>query len=103
MSANTSPIYSLTPNVHGAAVTAGNATSDGTGTVGSSSLPVIYTAGTNGSYVSVVRWTRGRQHPYRHDRYRRPFISDDAGQRVDYPGHQYLAVCRVRPSQPIGR
>ena len=57
MSANTSPIYSLTPNVHGAAITAANATSDGTGTVGSSSLPVIYTAGVNGSYVSVVRWS----------------------------------------------
>jgi hypothetical protein len=57
MSANTSPIYSLTPNVHGTSVTAGNATSDGTGTVGSSSLPVVYTAGANGSYVSVVRWS----------------------------------------------
>jgi hypothetical protein len=57
MSANTSPIYSLTPNVHGAAITAANATSDGTGTVGSTNFPVIYTAGANGSYVSVVRWS----------------------------------------------
>jgi hypothetical protein len=56
MAANTSPIYSLTPNIKGVAVTAGNTNSDGTGTV-STNMFQAYTAGTNGSYVSVIRWS----------------------------------------------
>jgi hypothetical protein len=56
MAANTSPIYSLTPNISGVEITAGNTNSDGTGNVGSN-LFKIYTAGVNGSYVSVIRWS----------------------------------------------
>jgi hypothetical protein len=55
MPANTSPIYSLTPNISGIAPTAGNTNSDGTGTIGTNIFKA-YTAGANGSYVSVIRW-----------------------------------------------
>jgi len=56
MAANTSPIYSLTPNISGVAPTAANTNSDGTGTIGTN-LFKAYTAGANGSYVSVIRWS----------------------------------------------
>jgi hypothetical protein len=56
MAANTSPIYSLTPNISGAEITTANTNSDGTGTIGTN-LFKIYTAGANGSYVSVIRWS----------------------------------------------
>jgi hypothetical protein len=57
MAANTQPIYSLTPKISGTEITTTNNTiSDGTGSVGSS-LAVVYSAGTNGSYVSVIRWS----------------------------------------------
>ena len=56
MAANTSPIYSLTPNISGAEITTANTNSDGTGTIGNNIFKV-YTAGTNGSYVSVIRWS----------------------------------------------
>ena len=62
MAANTSPIYSLTPKITGTVVTSANATSDGSGSVGSS-LYVVYTAGTNGSYVSVIRWSATANSP----------------------------------------
>lgn len=55
MAANTSPIYSLTPNISGAEITSANTNSDGTGTIGNNIFK-LYTAGTNGSYVSVIRW-----------------------------------------------
>jgi hypothetical protein len=54
MAANTSPIYSLTPNISGVEATAANTNSDGTGTIGSN-IFLAYTAGANGSYVSVIR------------------------------------------------
>ena len=56
MAANTSPIYSLTPNISGIAPTAANTNSDGTGTIGTNIFKA-YTAGSNGSYVSVIRWS----------------------------------------------
>ena len=55
MPANTSPIYSLTPNISGVEATAANTNSDGTGTIGTN-IFLAYTAGANGSYVSVIRW-----------------------------------------------
>ncbi|HUC88030.1 MAG TPA: hypothetical protein VMR95_02690 [Candidatus Binatia bacterium] len=55
MAANTAPIYSLTPNISGVEPTAANTNSDGTGIIGSNMFKA-YTAGTNGSYVSVIRW-----------------------------------------------
>ena len=53
MPANTSPIYTLTPNVDwtSAAITSGNAAMDGTGPVGNAFL-----AGANGSYVQRIRF-----------------------------------------------
>ena len=57
MAANTSPIYSLTPKINGVAVSALLATSDGSsGTIGTN-IFLAYTAGTNGSYISVLRWS----------------------------------------------
>ena len=52
---NTSPIYSLTPNISGIAPSAANTNSDGTGTIGTNIFKA-YTAGTQGSYISVIRW-----------------------------------------------
>jgi hypothetical protein len=56
MAANTSPIYSLTPNISGVEITTLNTASDGSGTIGNNIFKV-YTAGVNGSYVSVIRWS----------------------------------------------
>jgi hypothetical protein len=56
MAANTSPIYSLTPNISGIEPTAANTNSDGTGTIGTNIFKA-YTAGANGSYISVIRWS----------------------------------------------
>lgn len=57
MGANTSPIYTLTPklgkNTWLPATTA-NTTSNGTSTIGTSSL-LLFTGGTNGSYIEKIR------------------------------------------------
>lgn len=52
MTANTAPIYGLTPQTSffGAATTAANTATDGTGTV-----VTIYTAGANGGYLRRLR------------------------------------------------
>ena len=55
MPANTSPIFSLTPNVGNVAVTAANTSSEGGGTVGTDIFKAL-TAGANGTFVSRVRW-----------------------------------------------
>jgi len=55
MPANTSPIFTLTPNVGLAAVTAANTKSDGTGTIATDIFKAL-TSGANGSWVSRVRW-----------------------------------------------
>lgn len=53
---NTSPIYSLTPNIAGVAPSAANTNSDGTGTIGTNIFKA-WTAGAQGSYISVIRWS----------------------------------------------
>jgi hypothetical protein len=55
MPANTSPIFTLTPNVGVAAVTAALTDSQGTGTV-ATNIFKAFTAGANGSFVWRVRW-----------------------------------------------
>ena len=54
MPANTSPVFSITPNANPVAVTAANTKSDGTGTIGTD-IFLAFTAGSNGSWVSKVR------------------------------------------------
>lgn len=49
MTANTQPIFTLTPHVSWGAITTANTAMDGTGTV-----TTIFTAGTNGSYISKI-------------------------------------------------
>lgn len=50
MPANTAPIYTVTPHVGiGAAMTAANTATDGTGTV-----TTLFTAGSNGSFVDEI-------------------------------------------------
>lgn len=56
MPANTTPIYTLTPNINGANVTAANTKSDGSGTIGTD-IYKCFTAGANGSFVSKVRFS----------------------------------------------
>jgi hypothetical protein len=56
MPANTSPIFTLTPNVGVIGVTAANTKSDGTGTV-ATDIFKAFTAGTNGSMVYKVRFS----------------------------------------------
>lgn len=56
MTANTNPIYTLTPNIGTARITAqqvGSGKSDGSGTVGTDIFKA-FTAGANGSYVNRV-------------------------------------------------
>lgn len=54
MPANTSPVFTLTPNVGVAKVTAANTNSMGTGTV-ATDIFKAFTAGANGSFVARVR------------------------------------------------
>ncbi|MFA6080755.1 MAG: hypothetical protein WC753_04765 [Candidatus Gracilibacteria bacterium] len=49
MAANTAPIYVLTPKVQWDFITAANTALDGTGTVAT-----VYTAGSNGAYVTNI-------------------------------------------------
>lgn len=51
MTANTDPIFTLTPNVGMAEVDSANTESDGTG-----DLDTLFTAGANGSMVFILRW-----------------------------------------------
>lgn len=55
MAANTSPIFTLTPNVGSVLVTAANTSSQGGGTVGTD-IFLAFTAGANGSYIDRIRW-----------------------------------------------
>lgn len=55
MPANTSPIFSLTPNVNSVAPSAACTKSDGTGTI-ATDIFKAFTAGSNGSWVSKVRF-----------------------------------------------
>lgn len=55
MTANTSPIFGLTPNIGCAAPSAALTKSDGTGTIGTDIFKA-FTAGANGAYVTRVRW-----------------------------------------------
>lgn len=56
MPANTSPIFSLTPNVGHTTIPNANTNSDGTGNLTTSiTIYKAFTAGSNGSWVSKVR------------------------------------------------
>lgn len=55
MPANTSPLFSLTPNVGTTAATAANTSSAGGGTV-ATDIFKAFTAGANGSWVSRIRF-----------------------------------------------
>lgn len=55
MSSNTSPNFTDNGNIGSAAVTAGNTSSEGGGTIGTSMF-LAFTAGANGSYVDFLRW-----------------------------------------------
>lgn len=56
MTANVNPIYTLTPNIGHANVTAANTNSDGTGNITTPTIFVAFTAGTNGSWVARLEW-----------------------------------------------
>lgn len=61
MAANTSPIYTLTPNIGTAtwsSSTTANTKNDGSGTVGTDIL-LAFTAGANGSFIQKIRATLG--------------------------------------------
>lgn len=49
MTANTSPIFPLTPHIGFANITSSNSAADGTGTV-----VTLFTAGANGSFISSI-------------------------------------------------
>lgn len=55
MAANTAPIFTLTPNVNGVAITAACTKSDGTGTIATDVFKA-FTAGSAGSWISKVRF-----------------------------------------------
>ena len=55
MPANTSPIFTLTPNVGAASVVAANTRSDGNGTIGTD-IYKVFTAGSNGAFFNTVRF-----------------------------------------------
>lgn len=59
MPANISPIYTLTPKLGKGiwiSTSTANTTSDGTSTIGTSSI-LLFTGGTNGSYIDKIRLT----------------------------------------------
>lgn len=55
MTANTSPIFVLTPNIGMASVAAANTSSDGSGT-----LVTLFTAGANGSRLERIRYSNAQ-------------------------------------------
>ena len=55
MPANTSPIFTLTPNNGGGAATAANTNGSGSGTIGTDIFKV-FTAGANGSWLGRIRF-----------------------------------------------
>lgn len=55
MTANKSPIFTLTPNVGNVVIGTQNTKSDGTGTIGTD-LWKAFTSGANGSYLQKVRF-----------------------------------------------
>lgn len=55
MPANTTPIFTLTPNVGLCTLAAANTTSDGSGT-----LATLFTAGANGSRVERIRYANAQ-------------------------------------------
>lgn len=55
MPANTTPIFTLTPNVGAASVVAANTRSDGNGTIGTD-IYKVFTAGSNGAFFNTVRF-----------------------------------------------
>lgn len=56
MPANTSPVFTLTPNIGVGKVTAALTDSAGTGNITTPTLFVVCTIGANGSFVKKVRW-----------------------------------------------
>lgn len=56
MSANTSPIFTLSPALGFTIPTAANTKSDGSGTIGTDIFKALTADATNGSYVSSVRF-----------------------------------------------
>lgn len=56
MAANTSPIFTIAPNIGLAAVTAANTKSDGTGTIATDIFKAL-ASGPNGSWISKAIWT----------------------------------------------
>jgi hypothetical protein len=58
MPANTAPIFTGTPKVSGTRITAAQANSTGTGTIGTDYF-LAFTAGANGSYVQRIRFILG--------------------------------------------
>ena len=56
MTANTSPIFSVTPRVSSVRVSAAQTASDGTGTVGTN-MYLAFTPGIDGSYLQRVRFS----------------------------------------------
>ena len=60
MAANTTPIYTITPNVNGVKIVQTNAQvkSDGTSAAsGADMMYKVFSAGTNGSYLEKIRFT----------------------------------------------
>lgn len=55
MPANTAPIYTLTANTNGVAISAANTKSNGDGTI-ATDIFKVFTAGSNGSWISKVRF-----------------------------------------------
>ena len=75
MTANTSPIFTLTPNIGMARLTAANTASDGSGTLGT-----LFTAGANGSLVQRIRaYNSQATAAASSDMVTRVFVTDNAG------------------------
>lgn len=58
MTANTTPIFVLTPNIGYCSVSASNTASDGSG-----SLVTLFTSGSNGSRIERIRYTNAQVTP----------------------------------------
>lgn len=93
------PIFTQTPNVSAAAVSAANTKSDGSGTIATDTF-LAWTAGSNGGYIEKIRWvlTGGVANTTSTATVGRAFLSTQASGAVT-PSNTHMIDERTLPSQ----
>lgn len=94
MPANTTPIFTLTPNIGAVRLAEANNARNGSG-----SVPTLFTAGENGSRVESVTFTSAQASAAASSAMvGRLYLSDQAGSGSNYRLLQEVAIATVTPS-----